>query len=755
MNYRNRQKPSYSMMLALEPRMVFDGAVAVPDTAAIVADAAHVTGNVLSDGTPHDSGTGTLNVQGVASGSTTVPLNTGVNTTVKGLYGSLDIQANGSYDYSLNTSAANVMALGAGQPATDTFSYTMTDAAHNTSTTTLTIDITGVNHAPSAVADSTHITASAANVTGNLLTNDTDPDPDAGDTKTVSAIATANTAGNVGSALSGTYGSLTVNADGSYSYALDHNNAATLALPVGQTLTETFNYTTKDSGDLSSSSTLTITIDGSNTANTVGSYSVVRDVSKATEVVFLDGALPNLNLLESSVPTGIEIVVLDPTGNEVQQITNFLADHKGYSAVNIVSHGDSGELFLGQSVLSNATLAQYSQQLEVWKNSLAPGADLLIYGCDVASGNIGQNFINELAQLTGTTVAASSDTTGSATYGGNWILEAQTGVLDVKTIDFGTTGWDGEMASAPFKAVYQGTPSAWSVQAQNLTLTSQLNATAGSINFISTNPSDPLFSGNNVAGTLYYKDNTSGNEIAISGVISRQDKTGSTTNAFFFYAPGADGLVNGVGDTAYILQLNGNSTVYTIGNSVSTSSDPVTTALNTYAASQITTTTLPTLTAATSSSSGAQVAIEAGGASNGTVGQDGTGNVLTASTGTGLSVISVGLNATSQAAVAASSTSTTSYTSVTGSFGTLRLGANGTYDYVVNNSNASVQALRLSSDTLSDSFTYIAKDSNGNFTSTTLTVTIDGKNDAPTAINDYNTVTACNRQNSNRQCAEQ
>ena len=299
MNYRNRQKPSYSMMLALEPRMVFDGAVAVPDTAAIVADAAHVTGNVLSDGTPHDTGTGTLNVQGVASGSTTVPLNTGVNTTVNGLYGSLDIQANGSYDYSLNTSAANVMALGAGQPATDTFSYTMTDAAHNTSTTTLTIDITGVNHAPSAVADSTHITASAANVTGNLLTNDTDPD--AGDTKTVSAIATANTAGNVGSALTGTYGSLTVNADGSYSYALDHNNAATLALPVGQTLTETFNYTTKDSGDLSASSTLTVTIDGTNSAtdtqlmstipvdttSPITRLGIVNTIANATEIMFI------------------------------------------------------------------------------------------------------------------------------------------------------------------------------------------------------------------------------------------------------------------------------------------------------------------------------------------------------------------------------------------------------------------------------------------------------------------------------------
>ncbi|RIZ70658.1 MAG: hypothetical protein D0530_07085, partial [Methylococcales bacterium] len=268
-NYRNRQKPSYSMMLALEPRMVFDGAVAVPDTAAIVADAAHVTGNVLSDGTPHDTGTGTLNVQGVASGSTTAPLNTGVNTTVNGLYGSLDIQANGSYDYSLNTSAANVMALRAGQHATDTFTYTMIDSANTTATTTLTVNITGINDAPTAIADTNTIAANVASIsTTNLtgvLANDTDPDT--GDTKTVSAISTSgNTAGTVGTALTGTYGSVTLNADGSYTYALNTSNATVQALAAGHTLTDSFNYTMKDSGNLSSSSTLSITIDGINTA---------------------------------------------------------------------------------------------------------------------------------------------------------------------------------------------------------------------------------------------------------------------------------------------------------------------------------------------------------------------------------------------------------------------------------------------------------------------------------------------------------
>ena len=439
MNYRNRQKPSYSMMLALEPRMVFDGAVAVPDTAAIVADAAHVTGNVLSDGTPHDTGTGTLNVQGVASGSTTVPLNTGVNTTVNGLYGSLEIQANGSYDYSLNTSAANVMALGAGQPATDTFSYTMTDAAHNTSTTTLTIDITGVNHAPSAVADSTHITASAANVTGNLLTNDTDPD--AGDTKTVSAIATANTAGNVGSALTGTYGSLTVNADGSYSYALDHNNAATLALPVGQTLTETFNYTTKDSGDRSASSTLTVTIDGTNSATDTQLMStipvdttspttrlgIVNTIANATEIMFIDNTVADYQTLINDAKAGVEIILIDGNNDPWGQMTSYIAQNHDLTAVYIVSHGAEGEIILGNTIYTQASLQGLSNELATWQDAMAPGADILLYGCNIAAGSDGSQLIASLATLTGTNVAASTDTTG---VGGNWVLEQQTGPID-------------------------------------------------------------------------------------------------------------------------------------------------------------------------------------------------------------------------------------------------------------------------------------------------------------------------------------
>ena len=73
--------------------------------------------------------------------------------------------------------------------------------------------------------------------------------------------------------------------------------------------------------------------------------------------------------------------------------------------------------------------------------------------------------------------------------------------LNIDGVDVGV-----EEASITFKAAYQGTPSAWSLQASSITLTGQLDATAGTIKFISADPSAPYFAGNNVAGTLVYMD---------------------------------------------------------------------------------------------------------------------------------------------------------------------------------------------------------------------------------------------------------
>lgn len=143
----------------------------------------------------------------------------------------------------------------------------------------------------------------------------------------------------------------------------------------------------------------------------------------------------------------------------------------------------------------------------------------------------------------------------------------------------------------------------------------------------------------------------------------------------------------------------------------------------------------PTLTNDTSAT-GAALAVEKGGVSNGTTGQTATGNVLTNDTPvTGLTVTQAGQAAASLAVTAG--TTSADGLQVVGRYGTLTIGADGSYAYVVNDADPTVQALRLTGQTLTDSFTYRAADGSGLSATATLTVTIDGRNDNPVAVNDY------------------
>jgi VCBS repeat-containing protein len=72
----------------------------------------------------------------------------------------------------------------------------------------------------------------APSATGNVLANDTDVD--SGDSKTVTAVA--GSALNVGQPLVGTYGTLTLLADGTWSHALNNADPDTNALAQGQTV---------------------------------------------------------------------------------------------------------------------------------------------------------------------------------------------------------------------------------------------------------------------------------------------------------------------------------------------------------------------------------------------------------------------------------------------------------------------------------------------------------------------------------------
>ncbi|PWV65886.1 Ig-like domain-containing protein, partial [Plasticicumulans acidivorans] len=99
-------------------------------------------------------------------------------------------------------------------------------------------------------------------------------------------------------------------------------------------------------------------------------------------------------------------------------------------------------------------------------------------------------------------------------------------------------------------------------------------------------------------------------------------------------------------------------------------------------------------------------------------------------------VTQVGAGSGTPGTAVAAGTDSSSGSSVVGSFGTLTLGADGSYRYVLDTSNASVNALP-NGQTLADIFSYTITDADGDSSTTTLTITVTSVNDAPVAVDDH------------------
>ncbi|MEM9409871.1 MAG: DUF4347 domain-containing protein, partial [Planctomycetota bacterium] len=132
--------------------------------------------------------------------------------------------------------------------------------------------------------------------------------------------------------------------------------------------------------------------------------------------------------------TQYEIAFLDSSSDGVKQISQIFqqsGEDKSYQAVHLVTHGSDATLNLGQTQMDGSNIHGYASELIQWQSSLTEDADFLIYGCEVGATEAGENFIQEIADLTGTDVAASDDLTGHASLGGDWEFEIIVG--DVQT----------------------------------------------------------------------------------------------------------------------------------------------------------------------------------------------------------------------------------------------------------------------------------------------------------------------------------
>ena len=146
------------------------------------------------------------------------------------------------------------------------------------------------------------------------------------------------------------------------------------------------------------------------------------------EVVFIDPSVADWPVLRDGVKPGVEVVVLDAGKDGLAQMAEWARSKSGYDAIHLLSHGSPGAVHLGAFSLNRETLGERAGELAAIGAALNEDGDLLLYGCEVASGT-GEDFIARVAGATGADVAASTDVTGAAALGGDWTLESEVGEI--------------------------------------------------------------------------------------------------------------------------------------------------------------------------------------------------------------------------------------------------------------------------------------------------------------------------------------
>ncbi|AGZ36332.1 outer membrane adhesin-like protein [Pseudomonas sp. VLB120] len=243
-------------------------------------------GNDLAPGTvigSHPSSTGET-----ASGTLVGSVSGGIGAltyslvgNASGQFGQIQINPDGTYTYTL-TSPANTPGA---EQTVEHFTYKATDALGNSVTSTIAITI--VDDLPKAYDDSNAVTATEQHtaLTGNVLGNDVQ-----GADRVVGGPVIAGT-------FTGTYGTLVLAADGSYTYTLNTNDPDFKNLGGGGNGLEHFTYTIKDADGDTSSATLTLNISNLNDPVTLNGLEVQGGELNVYEKHLGDGSAPNASEL--------------------------------------------------------------------------------------------------------------------------------------------------------------------------------------------------------------------------------------------------------------------------------------------------------------------------------------------------------------------------------------------------------------------------------------------------------------------------
>ncbi|QPF83012.1 hypothetical protein IC762_25170 [Bradyrhizobium genosp. L] len=173
----------------------------------------------------------------------------------------------GGIDWTFSIPDRDLDFLSPGETLTVTYDVIVADGA-TSSTQTVTITIDGASDPLVVTPASVDVSDGAGTDAGNLLAAGSVADlQHAVDVSTPRTITEVDgSAGNVGVAVAGSYGSLVLNADGTYTYVA---NSAVDALQVGDNVTDQFNFTVDDGQGHQATTTLTFNIAGADDNPTI------------------------------------------------------------------------------------------------------------------------------------------------------------------------------------------------------------------------------------------------------------------------------------------------------------------------------------------------------------------------------------------------------------------------------------------------------------------------------------------------------
>ncbi|WP_417465733.1 VCBS domain-containing protein [Kordiimonas sp.] len=204
--------------------------------------------------------------------------------SVEGTYGNLDIDADGTWTYDLDEDDATVQGLGAGDTLGDTLTVTSGDGTEQD----IAITITGVND--------------VATIGGALSVSvDEDATYSIGDTATVTDVDTGEDVFNA-EVINGTYGNLTIAANGEWSYDLNENDTTVQGLGAGDTLGDTLTVSSADG----TTEDIVITINGVNDAPTATTGSAI-----ATEKNGYTFSAADFNFADADTDDTLTSVIID------------------------------------------------------------------------------------------------------------------------------------------------------------------------------------------------------------------------------------------------------------------------------------------------------------------------------------------------------------------------------------------------------------------------------------------------------------